>query len=83
MSCLIYASNSSGCIGRCDANCYNAKDIECDCICGGKNHGVGYKRALENTTRYSKNWIERYAKEHNIDPKDLKLGSDVFQPKLF
>lgn len=29
-------------VGRCDARCYNAKHPECDCICGGANHGKGW-----------------------------------------
>lgn len=24
---------------RCDAKCQNGKRAECNCICGGKNHG--------------------------------------------
>lgn len=34
---------------RCDAHCYNSKGDKCTCICGGANHGVGYKTALQNT----------------------------------
>lgn len=33
---------------RCDAKCYDAKAPECDCLCGGKNHGAGLRQALEN-----------------------------------
>ena len=33
---------------RCDARCYNAKSGECKCICGGRNHGAGLKKALDN-----------------------------------
>lgn len=36
-------------IGRCDARCYEAKHPRCDCICGGRNHGAGFNKALENT----------------------------------
>jgi hypothetical protein len=32
----------------CDANCYGAIHIECDCICGGVNHGVGLWQAIKN-----------------------------------
>lgn len=48
MATLIYVGNSDGCVGRCDAKCYGAMERECDCICGGINHGVGLKRALDN-----------------------------------
>lgn len=34
---------------RCDARCYDAKGKKCTCICGGKNHGVGFEKALENS----------------------------------
>src|SRR5882724_7568748 len=32
----------------CDARCYHAKHDTCSCVCGGKNHGVGYHQALRN-----------------------------------
>lgn len=41
--------NSEGCVGRCDAKCYSAHEPECDCIWGGRNHGVGLQPAMENT----------------------------------
>lgn len=49
MTTLIYVGNSGGCVGRCDAKCYDAKEPGCDCICGGLNHGVGLQVALDNT----------------------------------
>jgi len=50
MTTLIAAYKSDGrCIGRCDANCYNAHDTRCTCICGGANHGIGFHNALQNT----------------------------------
>ena len=41
---LIEVWNSEGLVGRCDARCYNAKEVHCECICGGKNHGAGLQR---------------------------------------
>ena len=35
---------------RCDSACYGASGGRCDCICGGKNHGVGLEKALANTS---------------------------------
>jgi hypothetical protein len=32
----------------CNEQCYNAKSAECNCICGGKNHGVGEQAARLN-----------------------------------
>lgn len=49
MTTLIAVYNSDGCVGRCDAKCYNAVGDKCDCICQGKNHGVGFEKAFEQT----------------------------------
>lgn len=49
MTTLITAYDKSGPIGRCDAKCYNAKGAVCRCICGGRNHGVGRRKAIETT----------------------------------
>jgi ribosome-associated translation inhibitor RaiA len=32
---------------RCDAKCYNATGAECECICGGLNHGEGLRKAKD------------------------------------
>jgi hypothetical protein len=45
---MIAVYNSEGCVGRCDAKCYDATESDCDCICGGRNHGAGLQQALEN-----------------------------------
>ena len=34
--------------GRCDARCYNAHGGDCNCCCGGMNHGRGLERAMQN-----------------------------------
>ncbi len=49
MATLIAVYGSEGCVGRCDARCYEAQDRRCDCICGGRNHGAGLQRALAST----------------------------------
>lgn len=64
MVTLIAAYNSDGCIGRCDAKCYNAENPACDCICRGMNHGAGLSKAIDNTQEMVKSWIEAYEKEH-------------------
>jgi hypothetical protein len=64
MTTLIASYDNYGCTGRCDAKCYNAEGPECDCICGGMNHGAGLQKAIENTQRYTELWIEEYAKKH-------------------
>ena len=37
---------------RCDARCYHGKSKTCRCICGGKNHGTGLQKALNNVRDY-------------------------------
>ena len=49
MTTLISVRCDGKVIGRCDARCYDAKEHDCDCICGGVNHTVGYEVALANT----------------------------------
>lgn len=49
MTTLIAVYTSRGCIGRCDANCYNAKTDRCSCVCGGRNHGAGIDAAAQIT----------------------------------
>lgn len=82
MSCLIYASNGEHCIGKCDANCYNATGGKCDCICNGKNHGVGINKARENTAKHVDEWIELYKQKHSKAEVTVN-GNEVFQLKLF
>lgn len=49
MTALLIARSKDGKSTRtCNARCYNAKGSKCRCICGGKNHGVGYSKALDN-----------------------------------
>ena len=59
MTTLIAVYNSEGCQGRCDAKCYEAHEGECDCICGGRNHGVGQEQALDSTRELAESWLER------------------------
>lgn len=53
---ICYRKSNGKIIGRCDARCYNAKGTKCTCICGGKNHGIGLKAALERTRNYYPGW---------------------------
>ena len=48
MCTILVANNNGGPQRRCDARCYNAKGPHCECLCGGKNHGVGIEQALAN-----------------------------------
>ncbi len=78
---LIAVYNSEGCVGRCDAKCYNAECKECNCICGGANHGAGKKRATENTQRMAEEWISKWKETHPTD--EVKTNQNIFQTSLF
>jgi len=77
---LISVYNSEGCIGRCDARCHEATQPECDCICGGKNHGMGARQAWENTRVMAEQWIEKYQQEHPFNAGGLSWEIPARQP---
>ena len=58
MTTLISYQSSGGDQGRCDAKCYEAREPDCDCICGGRNHGAGLEQATVNTRDLAEGWVE-------------------------
>lgn len=82
MSTLIAVYNSSGCVGRCDAKCYDAIEDECDCICGGANHGAGKQQAIDNTRAWADTWISR-AHNDGWDFDRVQAGLPVTCSPLF
>jgi len=77
---LIAVYNSSGCIGRCDAKCYEAQLPECECVCGGVNHGAGLAKAMDNTRELAEEWVKEYGRKtgqtverYEISPLQLPL----------
>lgn len=66
MVTLIAVYDSDGLVGRCDARCYKAHELECACICGGANHGAGLDQAMENTRQLAESWLEEYTREHGL-----------------
>lgn len=62
---LISAGNSNGVYGRCDARCHDAKNLKCDCICGGRYHGkkAGSAELLEAVQQTEREWIEKLARD--------------------
>lgn len=85
MSTLIAVYNSDGCVGRCDAKCYQASEPGCDCICGGRNHGAGLEQARENTREIAESWVERFAESRGLDAAQLRaelLGPAVQESLL-
>ena len=67
MTTLIAVYNSEGCVGRCDAKCYQATHPGCQCICGGMNHGAGLSQAVDNTTIMAEQWIKEYAGKQGLE----------------
>jgi alpha-galactosidase/6-phospho-beta-glucosidase family protein len=64
---------------RCDEKCYNATGGNCSCCCGGTNHGVGLKQAVDNTEQYGKELLENIKKKH----PELKTTIENIQESLF
>jgi len=82
MTTLITVSNSDGIVGRCDAKCYEATHQDCDCICGGKNHGAGRKQAIENTRELAEGWVRDYAQRKGLTDYEGLIGLSVVQGEL-
>ena len=59
MTTLISWQSTGGEAGRCDAKCYDAREPDCDCICGRRNHGAGREQALDNTRDLAQEWLAR------------------------
>jgi hypothetical protein len=79
---LIAVYNSEGCQGRCDAKCYEAHEEECDCICGGRNHGAGKEQALDNTRELAESWLEQ-ARANGQDITHAELAVTAMHEPLF
>ena len=79
MATLIEVRNSDGVVGRCDAHCTGATSpvAECECICGGMNHGVGLARAVENTRAPSEGWAADYAARKGLAEYEAGPGEAV------
>ena len=80
---LIAAYNSDGCVGSCDAKCYIAASHDCDCICGGANHGAGQQQAVANTRELVETWIDAYKANHPGQELKFKQNEEVKQLSLF
>jgi hypothetical protein len=80
---LIAVYTSEGCVGRCDARCYNAHTADCDCICGGANHGAGFDRAVDNTCTMFEEWIGAYVKEKHLTSYRAEIADEVIQTRMF
>lgn len=76
MTTAIAIYDSDGCIGRCDAKCHDARTADCDCICGGRLHGVGARNALAINAEAidpDGHLRERFAAANGLDADELRL----------
>lgn len=80
MTTLISVYNSEGCVGRCDAKCHKASEPDCNCVCGGMNHGAGSKQAAINTHEHGMKMIEAWKEEH---PDTISFDLAPYQLSLF
>lgn len=84
MTTLIAVYTSDGCIGRCDAKCYNATSPGCECVCGGKNHGAGLTQAVDNTKMLADQWLKDYTESKGLDTWTAEIpAKDPIQLPLF
>lgn len=72
MCTLIEVRNSEGIVGRCDARCYNAEHVNCDCVCRGHNHGAGLKQAQNNVADIARKLILKHGKDNVVFPDEGK-----------
>jgi hypothetical protein len=82
VTALIAVYTGDGCIGRCDAKCYNAWGLECHCICPGGNHGAGRQEAIENTRELAESLLEQ-ARAGGPDIAHAEVLIDTLHEPLF
>jgi hypothetical protein len=82
MTTLIAVYTGDGCVGRCDAKCYNAWGPECHCICQGTNHGAGKQEAIDNMRELAESWLE-HARVNGQDIEHAEVLIDAMHEPLF
>lgn len=65
-------------VSRCDQRCYEAKGHVCRCVCMGKNHGIGYRAALEQTLANMDDWEQEFARQEGLAEYKMNYGPDVY-----
>lgn len=71
--------NPDGTTGRCDAQCYDAGRVECNCVCGGANHGAGEARAIENARAHGERWAAEIAARVGVAVRAAVMGESSEQ----
>ena len=77
-SCLPQAANKAAAMSK----YYEATGPDCDCICGGRNHGAGQDQAIENTRELAETMIAEYAETHALPEFQASVNQDIFQLPL-
>ncbi|MBA7496224.1 hypothetical protein ES702_06823 [subsurface metagenome] len=66
--------------GKCNTKCYDAEQPKCVCCCGGRNHGVGFEKAFQNTIDH----FEEMKKNNKSVKKNARLFEEFdFLKKQF
>ena len=88
MTTVLAVYSVSGCVGRCDANCHDAKGdaCTCTCICQGLNHGFGFELAQSNVavrrSASSGKTLIAFAEATKRDPKELVVVNRIKTPDM-
>ena len=85
MTTVLAVYSVSGCVGRCDANCHDAKGDACTCICQGLNHGFGFERAQSNVAKeigLKREDLIAFAEATKRDPKELVVVNRIKTPDM-
>ncbi len=83
MATLIAVYTSRGLAGRCDAKCYLAAHADCDCICGGRNHGAGVQQAMNTTRELAEQWLDEYARKEGLTTFTTHIHEECAQATLW
>lgn len=57
----------------CDARCYSAIGPDCNCVCGGMNHKVGYEQALANTQALARNMVADFITKEGKEESFIRV----------
>ena len=83
MTTMITVCSSDGCEGLCDTRCHDAVTPECDCVCGGLNHGVVFEQAVEKKRALFEQMAQSFADRKGPGSYITHVNEDaVFQLEL-
>ncbi|MFZ2385283.1 MAG: hypothetical protein WBE75_03655 [Candidatus Omnitrophota bacterium] len=60
--------------------CYDAKHPHCNCVCGGRNHGAGKQKAVENTFEIAQELIKNLPPDQK---KKISINPEARQVRFF